>query len=409
MSELKGLFEMMYGVVGTWIDEFLADMEANFLFSTATPHGNRAAASSQKAWQSPPFSQPSPDVEMSTGVGFASPTGMPQKRGPACTEVPWFTQGLNCCSPPPPQGTVARLQRTPPGSRRVSEHGLGTPGLPSHDASSSGAADVVATTQRIRHINQEAQTDDRVSRRVSHWRDVFRGRGRELRGAVAAWQAKRGGDGGLDDVEEAPGECTDSLAVGVSKVVALSCTRPMNLEHKIHGHSSNPLPPRPPIPDTRSPSATTHPPSSVKEKHPALLTTGFLDGARPVVDVYELRVRLQHMLPRLRVLQVAAASARPLCLLPGVYLSDAVGASSTHTLRHLGITHILNATEDLLGPDPSLGATWVRCSLRDIEEEDISPFFEVATRFIDGALSTGGRVLVHCHAGRSRSCSLVRC
>lgn len=51
------------------------------------------------------------------------------------------------------------------------------------------------------------------------------------------------------------------------------------------------------------------------------------------------------MLQRLRVLQVSLASARPLCLLPGLYLSDAVGASSMHTLRHLGITHILNATE----------------------------------------------------------------
>ena len=30
-------------------------------------------------------------------------------------------------------------------------------------------------------------------------------------------------------------------------------------------------------------------------------------------------------------------------------------ACSLHLLRHLGITHLLNATEDLLLPDPSAG------------------------------------------------------
>ena len=49
----------------------------------------------------------------------------------------------------------------------------------------------------------------------------------------------------------------------------------------------------------------------------------------------------------------------------------------------------------------------MRIPLRDVEEEEIEPYFAPAAAFIDGALESGGSVLVHCHAGRSRSCSLV--
>ncbi len=41
------------------------------------------------------------------------------------------------------------------------------------------------------------------------------------------------------------------------------------------------------------------------------------------------------------------------CLLSlAQWVAGAVEANSLHVLRHLGITHLLNATEDLLMPDP---------------------------------------------------------
>jgi hypothetical protein len=60
---------------------------------------------------------------------------------------------------------------------------------------------------------------------------------------------------------------------------------------------------------------------------------------------WSAQVRLEHMLARLRVLQGAATAAAPSRLAPGLYLSGAVEAASLHLLRHLGVTHILNATE----------------------------------------------------------------
>ncbi|KAI3425893.1 hypothetical protein D9Q98_007866 [Chlorella vulgaris] len=137
------------------------------------------------------------------------------------------------------------------------------------------------------------------------------------------------------------------------------------------------------------------------------LTTAFLDGTHPIVDVYELKVRLEHMLQRLRVLQQASLTGRPCCLMPRLYLSGAVEASSLHLLKHMGISHVLNATEDLLLPEEGLGFVCLRCPLRDVEEEDLLPFLPDATAFIDEGLAQGTGLLVHCHAGKSRSCSLV--
>ncbi|DBA96975.1 TPA: hypothetical protein ACH3X1_001299 [Trebouxia sp. C0004] len=137
------------------------------------------------------------------------------------------------------------------------------------------------------------------------------------------------------------------------------------------------------------------------------LTTGFLDGIQPIVDSYELKVRLEHMLQRLRSLQDAAATSRPTQLLPHLYVSGAVEASSLHVLRHLGITHILNATEDLLQPDEAQGFVCRRYPLKDVEEQEIIPFFSQATDFIHEAQQSGGKLLLHCHEGKSRSITLA--
>ena len=45
--------------------------------------------------------------------------------------------------------------------------------------------------------------------------------------------------------------------------------------------------------------------------------------------------------------------------------------------------------------------------MRDADSEDLSKFMGPACSFLDAALSSGGRVLVHCYEGRSRSVSIV--
>lgn len=217
--------------------------------------------------------------------------------------------------------------------------------VPSTFAAVPGNVSPTYTTFKIRQINQEASRDHSLSEKVAHWKRVFRHRGDDLRTAVEEWHNKRGANG-----------------------------------------------------EVTSPRSATIGPR---------LTTGFLDGTHVVVDIYELKVRVEHMLQRLRVLQHATATARPTNILPGLFLSGAVEASSLHTLRHLGITHVLNATEDLLLPDDEHCFETMRIPLRDVEEESIQPHLTPAAEFIDVALTEGGGVLVHCHAGQSRSCTLV--
>eukprot|EP00803_Ostreobium_quekettii_P002330 evm.model.scf_303EXC.1 EVM.evm.TU.scf_303EXC.1 scf_303EXC:1395-14605(+) len=137
------------------------------------------------------------------------------------------------------------------------------------------------------------------------------------------------------------------------------------------------------------------------------LTTGFLDGTHPIVDAYELKIRLEHMLRRLRMLQDAASTARPIFVAQRVYLGNAMASQALHTLKHLGVGHIVNATDDLLLPDDEWGFVCMRVAMADNENEDIERHFESVRRFINSAKESGSGVLVHCHEGKSRSAALV--
>ena len=48
-----------------------------------------------------------------------------------------------------------------------------------------------------------------------------------------------------------------------------------------------------------------------------------------------------------------------------------------------------------------------RYPLKDVEEQEIIPFFSQATEFINEAEQSGGKLLLHCHEGKSRSITLA--
>ena len=204
-------------------------------------------------------------------------------------------------------------------------------------------------TNTIRTIQKEAGKDENLSRKLEDWNILLGSKCVELRNALEKWQSR------LSDA----GQCSN--------------------------------------------------------RHEMTLTTGFLQGIRPVVDLYELKVRLQHMLHRQKILGAALSSESPSMLFHNVYISGAVAANSFHVLTNIGITHILNATEDLFPPgDPrstyiadNFDAT-LRLPLRDDEDEPIWDYFEEAAQFIQSSIDQNDKkILVHCHAGQSRSCALV--
>ncbi|KAL9873634.1 dual specificity phosphatase DUPD1 isoform X2 [Glossina fuscipes] len=110
---------------------------------------------------------------------------------------------------------------------------------------------------------------------------------------------------------------------------------------------------------------------------------------------------------------------------PGIYIGDAAAAKNKTYLRMMGITHVLNAAEGCRYGQVDTGHSYYRDmpSIRrnnkdtyfrymgfpmvDAPTTDISRYFHVAAKFIDDAISCGGKILVHCLVGMSRSATCV--
>lgn len=100
---------------------------------------------------------------------------------------------------------------------------------------------------------------------------------------------------------------------------------------------------------------------------------------------------------------------------PGVILGDAKIAMDKATIGQLGVTHILNAamgqkfnqinTSKHYYHDLSLQFYGINAI--DIAGFKLYKFFEAAAEFIENALQSKGKVLVHCQQGLSRSATLV--
>jgi len=136
---------------------------------------------------------------------------------------------------------------------------------------------------------------------------------------------------------------------------------------------------------------------------------GFLGESvlNPVADAYELLVRLRHLVARGKVLASAAGVTRPADLSPSPLLVGPSTSVCLHLLRKLGVTDIINCSEDLPQPDSQAlgGLRWHRLALADVEEQDLSKALDEGLKLVDEAKARGGRVLVHCHEGKSRSVS----
>ncbi|XP_022738860.1 dual specificity protein phosphatase PHS1-like [Durio zibethinus] len=140
--------------------------------------------------------------------------------------------------------------------------------------------------------------------------------------------------------------------------------------------------------------------------------TGFFEGSdnNSVVDAYELKVRLEHILERIALISEAANTEKPSLITRSLFIGGALAARSVFTLQHLGITHILCLCSNEIGQSDSQYPDlfeYKNFSICDNEDSNISSIFEEACDFIDHVEQIGGRVLVHCFEGKSRSATVV--
>ena len=89
-----------------------------------------------------------------------------------------------------------------------------------------------------------------------------------------------------------------------------------------------------------------------------------------------------------------------------IYISDLPSAFNKDSLKEEGITHILCA---ILGLEPLYPEefTYKNVHIRDVTHQDLEPYFDDSVKFIDECIKSGGKILVHCSYGISRSASIV--
>eukprot|EP01062_Namystynia_karyoxenos_P063074 TRINITY_DN55898_c0_g1_i1.p2 TRINITY_DN55898_c0_g1~~TRINITY_DN55898_c0_g1_i1.p2 ORF type:complete len:248 (+),score=76.45 TRINITY_DN55898_c0_g1_i1:91-834(+) len=102
----------------------------------------------------------------------------------------------------------------------------------------------------------------------------------------------------------------------------------------------------------------------------------------------------------------APAGSSASAVTPWLYLGPAE-AAEPGALRRLAITHVLSAAEGAAPPDPQGGVSRLHIALADSTEEPIAAVFQRAWDFIERGRASGGKVLVHCSRGISRSATLV--
>ncbi|GFR42894.1 hypothetical protein Agub_g3886 [Astrephomene gubernaculifera] len=92
---------------------------------------------------------------------------------------------------------------------------------------------------------------------------------------------------------------------------------------------------------------------------------------------------------------------------PGLFLSGDYVAKTRDILRQAGVTHVLNCVGFICKEYFKDELTYKTLYLQDTPAEDISCVLYDCLDYIHSALQAGGRILVHCSQGVSRSATLV--
>merc|ERR1712228_457598 len=95
-----------------------------------------------------------------------------------------------------------------------------------------------------------------------------------------------------------------------------------------------------------------------------------------------------------------------------LYLGNIHHALNLDILKTIKITHIVNCTQSIENKFESNGLRYIRVPVNDKRSVSILPYFVAAIRFIEAVRDENSgknenRILIHCHAGISRSATIT--
>lgn len=106
-------------------------------------------------------------------------------------------------------------------------------------------------------------------------------------------------------------------------------------------------------------------------------------------------------------LSIMKSDDKPVEILDNIFIGSFAAAQNKDELKNNNITHILNAASIVKNFYPEEFVYLKLENLLDSPESDIKQYFHKCIDFIKDCISKGGKVLVHCHAGISRSSTLI--
>jgi len=100
---------------------------------------------------------------------------------------------------------------------------------------------------------------------------------------------------------------------------------------------------------------------------------------------------------------------------PNVFIGDERTVRNKAFLKMLGISHVVNCAEGSgftmvstgSGYYADVGIKYIGINVLDIPQARISAHFHECANFMDKAIGEGGRVIVHCYMGLSRSATIA--
>ena len=132
--------------------------------------------------------------------------------------------------------------------------------------------------------------------------------------------------------------------------------------------------------------------------------SGLTDGKKD--SKVDKMLKLINMIKLSSTIKILKDDNTPVEIIPHLFLGSIGSASNLKQLQNFKITHIVCCASGIKNFFPD-DFKYINLNLLDSEKEDIKQYFKESFDFIDEAIKNGGNVLVHCHAGVSRSSTIL--